>query len=68
MPGNDIVEVWLATKLVYPLSNLVTCGITKTREQRQQLRKYWFTCSIAEDDRRNCLERDLHARCWIRLQ
>jgi len=32
MPGNDVVEVWLTTELVYPLSNLVACGIPKTRE------------------------------------
>jgi hypothetical protein len=30
--GDDVVEIWLTTKLVYPLGDLVAGSITKTRE------------------------------------
>lgn len=52
MLGYEVVEVGLTTKFVYSLRNLVTGGISKTREEREEFGGQWCTGGITKDDGR----------------
>lgn len=36
IPDDDVVEPWLATELVYPLSDFVSCSISETGEEGEE--------------------------------
>lgn len=49
---DDVVEPWLTTVLVDSLRDLVTCSISKTREERQELASKRSRGMLSEDDGR----------------
>lgn len=63
----EIVEVWLTTELVYPLRYFIAGSVAKTREKREDFGGYWFGSGVAEDDRRQCRERDLRRKKIVQL-
>jgi len=50
VPRDDVVKPWLPTKLVYPLGNLVSCCIPKTREQGEKFATNRCCGVVTEDD------------------
>jgi hypothetical protein len=59
MPFDQVIEPWLASELVHPLRNFVTCSIPKAREERGKLAKEWCSCGIPEEYGVQCRERNL---------
>ena len=59
MPGEDVVEPGLPAELIDTLRDLVACCVPKAREKREKLAPQRRRSILAEDDRRQCGERDL---------